>query len=82
MPYFDLLEKVGIFHKSPSSAANYLNGIWEHLEEWWQRHEIQEARAKFCDRFSRVNANPIGSIANVLLEAGKNKSEKIAKSNN
>ena len=71
MPYFELLEKVGIFHKSPSSAANHLNRIWEHLEEWWQRHEVQEARAKFCNRFSRNNGALVESIANVLQKIEK-----------
>lgn len=71
MPYFELLEEVGIFHKSCTSAADHLNSIWEHLEEWWQGYKIQDARAKFCNRFSRNISDPAGSLARELQKVKK-----------
>ena len=54
-PYFDLLESVGIFHKTPLSLSNKLEEIWDDVDLWWQSDLVQNARIKFCNQFSLHN---------------------------
>lgn len=46
--YFDLLERVGVFHINPKSAANFLNKIEPNIEEWWQSENVQNIVTDFC----------------------------------
>jgi putative transferase (TIGR04331 family) len=55
--YFDMLEKVGIFHKSPESAAVFLNKIFDDIPSWWNSSEVQNARAIFCAQFALTDEN-------------------------
>lgn len=57
-PYFDRLQKVGIFHDTPVSAATKVTEIWDNVPGWWNKDEIQEARVHFSDRFARMPENP------------------------
>jgi putative transferase (TIGR04331 family) len=52
-PYFELLESVGIFHKTPQSAAQQMVKVWDNVSGWWEASEVQSAREKFCYQFSR-----------------------------
>lgn len=55
--YLKLLEKVGIFHSSPHSAASYLNKIYPHLSKWWENKSLQKAREEFCNSFALTKHN-------------------------
>lgn len=50
---FEKLVKVGILHRSPESAAKFLNTKWERISEWWQGEEVQAARSRFVSKFSK-----------------------------
>jgi putative transferase (TIGR04331 family) len=59
IPYFDLLKEVGIFHKSPKSAAIQVERAWGDVASWWYHSDVQYARRIFCNQFAKVPENPI-----------------------
>ena len=61
-PYFELLESVGIFHRTPESAAQHMLEVWDNVSDWWESREVQSARAQFCHQFSRTLPDPIGDL--------------------
>ncbi len=65
-PFYDRLKQVGIFHETPESAANQVNKIWDDVQGWWVRDEVQEARRMFCDHFARMPENPISELKKAL----------------
>jgi putative transferase (TIGR04331 family) len=67
VPYFDRLEKAGLFHRDPRSAAAKVAEIWEDVRGWWQRREIQGAREFFCRRFARTVDRPVAELRNALV---------------
>ncbi len=56
-PYFDLLSSVGIFHKTPESAADKVSEIWNDIDVWWWSPSVQAAREKFCNEFVVLSEN-------------------------
>ena len=52
-PYFELLESVGILHKTPQGAAQQMVKVWDNVSGWWEASEVQSVREKFCYQFSR-----------------------------
>jgi putative transferase (TIGR04331 family) len=54
-PDFKMLEDVGIYHKTPESAANFLNNHYDDIPKWWKSKEVQEARRKFCYKYARTS---------------------------
>lgn len=67
IPYFELLEEVGIFHKTPESAAKKVINVWDDVDKWWNGKLIQAARIKFCYAYARTPSNPLKSLKNVIL---------------
>jgi putative transferase (TIGR04331 family) len=65
-PYFDDLQRVGILHYTPESAAAKVNEIYYDPVEWWQKPEIQEVKNRFCDQFARTRKNWINEWKIVL----------------
>ena len=57
IPYFNMLQSVGIFHKSPESAASKMIEVWDDVDEWWKSKEVQEVRNTFCEQFNYISKN-------------------------
>ena len=51
--HLDELEKVGIFHRSPESAAAHVNRVWNDLNAWWYATEVRRCRTEFANAFAR-----------------------------
>jgi putative transferase (TIGR04331 family) len=68
-PYYQHLVDVGIFHLTPESAAAKVNEIWDDVGGWWAQSEVQEARKQFCDRYAKVDKDPIPQLKNILLSS-------------
>jgi putative transferase (TIGR04331 family) len=66
-PYYQLLVDAGIVHLTPESVALKVNEVWDDVDDWWTQSKVQEARKQFCDRYARVNQNPVGELKNILL---------------
>ncbi len=67
-PHFDSLEKAGIFHKSPESAASHINAVWEDVSDWWNRVEVQKVRQEFCKQYANVSSRPISELKAILKQ--------------
>jgi putative transferase (TIGR04331 family) len=67
-PYYDELISVGILHQTPDSAAMKIGEIWNDVESWWESEEIQNARIRFCSRFSREVKEPMKLLLTSLQQ--------------
>ena len=63
---FDALEQVGVFHRTPESAASFINSIWDDVDGWWNSTSTIEARKQFTDQYARAVPNPIRFLAKAL----------------
>ncbi|MDD5392917.1 MAG: LIC12162 family protein [Thiothrix sp.] len=67
-PIFVLLKEAGIFHETPQSAANHISRIWNNIPEWWESDVVQNARRSFCNEYSSMPIDLIGTVKKVLLD--------------
>ena len=65
-PVFDALEAVGIFHRTPESAAAFINSIWDDVDGWWSSPATLEARKHFTDQYARTVSYPVRFLAKAL----------------
>lgn len=56
-PYFKELANANIWHKSPISAAEFLNSISSTPLTWWNDSKTQSARNIFINQFAHGNKN-------------------------
>jgi putative transferase (TIGR04331 family) len=63
---FDALEQVGIFHRTPESAASFINSIWGDVDGWWNSSATIDARKQFTDQYARTVSNPVRFLAKAL----------------
>jgi len=63
---FDALEAAGIFHRTPESAASFINLIWNDVDGWWNSHATIEARKQFTDQYAHTVPNPVRFLAKAL----------------
>lgn len=60
-PYYNRLVDAGILHFNPTSIANFLTGIWDRIDAWWNSNNTRFARELFCERYSsRRDASAAG----------------------
>ncbi len=67
-PYYDLLSKVGILHKTPESCAKFINSIWNDVPDWWNSKDVKEARLIFSDHFANIGNNPVLQLKNIFTD--------------
>jgi len=67
-PYFDLLIKVGILHRSPESCAKFIDSIWDDVLGWWRSEEVEESRKIFVNRYANVGDEPITQLKKIFLD--------------
>jgi putative transferase (TIGR04331 family) len=67
-PYFQALQRVGIYHDTPESAAVMLNKIAQDPLPWWQSAEVQQARKIFCEHYIRVSPQWLQEWRDLLLK--------------
>lgn len=63
---FDALEVAGVFHRTPESAASFINSIWHDVDGWWNSPATIEARKQFTDQYARTVPNPVRFLAKAL----------------
>ncbi|MDB2676321.1 LIC12162 family protein [Amylibacter sp.] len=66
--YFDLLQDVGIFHKTPESASNHLAEIWDDIDGWWNSDEVVFVREVFCNKYSRSINSPLDMLKAICVD--------------
>jgi putative transferase (TIGR04331 family) len=53
--YFDALRSAGILYDHPEAAAEAVNSVYRHAQEWWNDSSRQRAREDLCRRFARTS---------------------------
>jgi len=67
-PFFDDLQRVGILHYTPETAAELVNDIYEDPMSWWMQDEVQMAKNNFCYEFARTSKNWLKEWAGFLKQ--------------
>ena len=68
VPYFKELQRVGIFHENPNSAARHVANIWDDVDAWWSSSEVRDVLTCFKERYSRLPNDLLGRIESALRE--------------
>tara|TARA_A100001011_G_C14307851_1_gene844058 strand:- start:26 stop:1819 length:1794 start_codon:yes stop_codon:yes gene_type:complete len=66
-PFYKLLVDVGIVHFSSESAAEKINEVWDNIDDWWNRSDVQKARKLYCAQYAKTSNNPISELKEILL---------------
>jgi putative transferase (TIGR04331 family) len=66
IPYFEELELVGIFHKTPEAAANHLAKIWNNIDKWWRSPNVQQTVEHFKTQYCSLPADRLDKIKNIV----------------
>lgn len=64
--FFEDLISVGIVHKTPQSAAAHVIKVWDEIEVWWARPELQVALERFRTRFCKSEKRILDHIENII----------------
>lgn len=49
------LEEAGIYHKTPESAAEHVNKIYDDVDSWWESDTVRQVREKFTHKYARTS---------------------------
>jgi putative transferase (TIGR04331 family) len=60
------LEQAGVFHRTPESAASFINSIWDDVDGWWSSPATLDARKHFTDQYARTVSSPVRFLAKAL----------------
>ena len=66
---YQCLIENGIMHLSSQSIINKVNEIWNDVDKWWNEKNVQNAKNKFCEKYSKNIENPTRTL---LLFFSKN----------
>lgn len=66
---YGLLHTAGILHHTPEDAAASVAKHWDDIDAWWHGEEVQQARAAFCERYSRQVSEPVRVLRQALIDA-------------
>jgi putative transferase (TIGR04331 family) len=67
-PFYNKLEEVGIYHKTPESASKKIIEIYKDIENWWESNEVIDARELFCNEFALTVDEPLRYFRDIILE--------------
>jgi putative transferase (TIGR04331 family) len=66
-PYYQLLVDVGIVHLTPDSITQKVNAVWDDVDAWWLKGDLQSARKQFCNQYARASQNPVNELKKLLM---------------
>lgn len=69
VPYFEDLQRVGIFHKTPESAALHVAKIWTDVDAWWNGAELRGVLERFKAQYCCLPDNLLTKIQTALRDA-------------
>lgn len=67
-PYFEDLQRVGIFHETPEAAADHVAKVWDDVNGWWSSPPLLEALERFKQRYCRLPVDRLGAIETALRD--------------
>ena len=68
IPYFKELQRVGIFHETPESAARHVSAIWDDVDAWWTSPMVREVLERFKKRYCHLPDNLLDHVEHALRE--------------
>jgi len=66
VPFFDDLQRVGIFHDTPGSAARHVAAIWDDVDAWWTSAAVRDVLARFKARYCDLPEDLVGRVEAAL----------------
>ena len=63
---FKQLERVGLIHFTPESAAKHVNKHWDDVLSWWNEPEVERVRQDFANKYARYSSQPIRDMKKLL----------------
>lgn len=63
---YELLKEASIYFDSPVECANFIKKNWDNLDTWWNSEKVQNTRAIFCHKYSRVEKFSMYKLKNIL----------------
>jgi len=66
---FDELQRVGVFHPDPVSAARHLADVWDDVDAWWSDSEVQDVVSRFCANYCPDQRGNVRRISRILRRA-------------
>lgn len=68
LPFYAALERAGIVHHDPESAARQVRDVWGDPARWWDSEPVQAARRRFVERYARVSDDWLADWQRALSE--------------
>jgi putative transferase (TIGR04331 family) len=68
IPFYKILYDAGIIFFDSNKAADKVNDIFENIDNWWQKTEVQNARTLFCKNYARISKNLVKDLKNILKD--------------
>lgn len=69
----DIFEQVGIYHRTPDSAASFVKNNFDNIDEWWISKPVQNAVNMFNNHFSRNSEDIISDYVKLFSGYTKRK---------
>ena len=66
--YFKELQRVGIYHTNPKSAALHIANVWDDVDAWWGSEEVQDVIASFKKQYCNQSENILDKIESVIRD--------------
>ena len=66
--FFSDLVDVGVVHLDAQTAADHVGRIWDEVEDWWSRREVQDAVGRFAANFALRPARGVTGVRSALVE--------------
>lgn len=65
---FSRMQRVGLFHDTPESAARHVSVVHSSPELWWNAPQTKEVRMEFVDTFARTSPTYLQDLVDVLAQ--------------
>lgn len=63
---FKQMERVGLIHFTPESAAKHVNKHWDDVLSWWNNFEVECVRQDFAAKYARYSSQPVKDLKKLL----------------
>lgn len=67
LPLISSLERVGILFNSSDKAAIHVKEVYESVDEWWAREDVQDARNEFLEKFCKYSNTWMSDLKENLI---------------
>lgn len=65
---FSSLEEIGVLHYSSESCAQFVEQIWDSVDDWWSNPLTVKIVDEFIELYGYTGCNPIKELSETILE--------------